>query len=158
MLDISVLFNWVTYLSSYIYTSWHVITVMTLFSVSLHYGTLLVSLKGSWKIKIRDRLEHMQRPSKRDINDKENQPDETPSKRRNKGPNRLNEATEEVEPKDEQSFSDNVKEMQCETVKRKPNDSHLKPLMDATFSGRRHWVKTEMTPVSTIMEKFPAHW
>ncbi len=81
--------------------SWHVISVMALFSVSLHYGTLLVSLKGSWKIKIRDRLEHMQRPSKRDLTDKENQPVETPSKRRKKGPNRLNEATEEVEPEDE---------------------------------------------------------
>ncbi len=53
-------------------------------------------------------MEHMQRPSKGDLNDNENQPDEPPSKRRNKGPNRLDEATEEVEPEDEQSFSDNV--------------------------------------------------
>ncbi len=155
----SVLFHWVTHLSIvHVHMSWHVITVMALFSVALHYGTLLVSLKGSWKIKIRDRLEHMQQPSKRDLNDKENQPHEPPSKQRNKGPNRLDEATEEVESEDEQSFRDNVKEMECETVKGKPNVSHLKPLMDATFSGRRHWVKTEMPSVSTIMEKFPAHW
>ncbi len=46
--------------------------------------------------------------------------------------------------------------MECETAKRKPKVSRLKPLMDATFPGRRHWVNTEVPPSSTIVEKFPA--
>lgn len=46
--------------------------------------------------------------------------------------------------------------MERDTAKRKPKISHLKPLMDATFSGRHHWVKTKMPPVSTIMERFLA--
>ena len=98
----------------------------------------------------------MRRPSKRQIGEKENVPGELPSKRQRRGSTRLDETTAELEPEDEQSFEDNVKEMKCKTGKRHPKTSHLKPLMDATFSGRRHWVKSEMPPVSTIMNKFPA--
>ena len=105
---------------------------------------------------MRDRLKHMRRPSKRQVSDKENLPVDPPSKRQKKGPNRLDEATEEVDLEDEQNFRDNIKQMECEAAKRKPKVSRLKLLMDATFSGRRHWVKTEMPPVSAIMEKFPA--
>lgn len=61
-----------------------------------------------------------------------------------------------MDTEEEQRFQEDVKEMERETAKRKPKVSRLKPLMDATFSGRRHWVKTEMPPVSTIMERFPA--
>ena len=124
--------------------------------IYIHIHTYIVSLKGSWKIKIRDRLKHMRRPSKRVTSDKENQPVETPSKRRKTRPNRLDEATEDLEPEDEQSFRDDLKEMERETAKKKTKIARLKPLMDSTFSGRRHWVKTEMPPVSIIMEKFPA--
>lgn len=112
------------------------------------------SLQGSWKIKLRDRLKHMRRPAKGQSHDKENEPVERPPKRQKTGPTRLDETTEE--PEDEQSFSENVKAMKQETAKKKPKISHLKPLMDSTFSGRRHWVKTEMPPVTTIMEEFPA--
>ena len=98
----------------------------------------------------------MRRPSKRQINETENISSELPSKRQRKGSTRLNEATTELEPEEEQSFEETVKEMKCETEKRHPKTSRLKPLLDATFSGRRHWVKSEMPPVSAIMEKFPA--
>jgi len=98
----------------------------------------------------------MRRPSKRQISEKENVPRELPSKRQRKGSARLDETTTELEPEEEQSFEEKVKEMKCETEKRHPKTSRLKPLLDATFSGRRHWVKSEMPPVSTIVEKFPA--
>ena len=133
------------------------VSVLATSSVSFwHYTHTHITQKGSWKIKVRDRLKHMRRPSKRQVSDKENLPVDPPSKRRKKGANRLDEATEEIDPEDEQNFRDNIKEMECEAAKRKPKVSRLKLLMDATFSGRRHWVKTEMPPVSAIMEKFPA--
>ena len=112
--------------------------------------------KGSWKIKIRDRLKHMRRPAKREIGDKENLPVEKPSKRRKTAPSRLDETTEPLEPEDEQRFRDDVKEMEQQTARKKRKLAHLKPLMDSTFSGRRHWIKTEMPPVDTIIKKFPA--
>ena len=118
---------------------------------------IFVSLnKGSWKIKIRDRLKHMRRPAKREISNKENMPVENPSKRRKTGSSRLDETTEPLEPDDEQRFRDDVKKMEQQTAKKKTKIAHLKPLMDSTFSGRRHWIKTEMPPVYTIIEKFPA--
>ena len=112
--------------------------------------------KGSSKIKVRDQLKHMQRPSKRQIGYKENVPREAPHKRQKKGSTRLEETTAELDPEEAQNFEDNVKEMKCEADKRHSKTSRLKPLLDATFSGRRHWVKSETPPVSTIMEKFPA--
>ena len=48
----------------------------------------------------------------------------------------MDEATEEVNPEDEQNFRDNIKEMKCEAAKRKLKVSSLKLLIDATFSGR----------------------
>lgn len=97
-------------------------------------------------------MKHVRRPSKRQIGEKENSP---PSKRR-RGSIRLDETTVELDQEDVQTFEENVKEMKRETEKRNPKTSRLKPLMDATYSGRRHWVKSEMPPVSTIMERFPA--
>lgn len=47
-------------------------------------------------------------------------------------------------------------ETKCKAAKRKLKVYCLKLLIDATFTGRCHWVKTEMPPVSAIMEKFPA--
>lgn len=94
----------------------------------------------------------MRRPSKRQICEKENS---LPSKRQ-RGSIRLDETTVELEQEDEHTFEENVKEMNQETEKRNPKTSRLKPLMDATYSGRRHWIKSEMPPVSTIMERFPA--
>ena len=98
----------------------------------------------------------MRRPSKRQPGEKENVPDVLPSKRQRRRATRLDETTAELEPEDEQGFEDSIKEMNCESEKRHPKTSRLKPLLDATFSGRRHWVKSEMPHVFTLMERFPA--
>ena len=57
---------------------------------------------------------------------------------------------------DSESLQEHIKGMKEEMKKAKPRDLLLGPLMKSTYKYRRDFILCEVTPVSMVIDKFPA--
>ena len=57
---------------------------------------------------------------------------------------------------DAESLQAHIKGMKEEIKKAKSRDSLLGPLMKSTYKYRQDFIRCEITPVSTVIDKFPA--
>jgi len=116
---------------------------------------------GSWKQQIRRKFKNMRAPptnrSKRvREEDKENNDGEPPLNTPSKKRNLFKDNDIEVSEEDEEKYKTDIRSLQDECAKDKPNKKLLKKLMKNTLAMRRHWIDKECPTVLEILERFPS--